>query len=226
MAASYNRYLHWFVVFAAVCALIWTIVGERTVALGVSTGSRGLSFLEACLAQMVFAVLVALAVGTSSSWHRGPNMVLDGGWPSLRSLSIAAAVLILLSSIFGVAFRHRLLGPVLHIAGGMAGTVVVVMLCIFVLTQHSRHESLRQSALALLVVTSLEVFLGIAEYMMRLWSVGTASASWAGVLLAGVHNAAGALMLASGVTLAIQVSRNVRKRAAVRMSSPQPLGTI
>jgi hypothetical protein len=187
---------------------------------------RWLAMFEDCLAPIVFGLLVALAVLTSDSWHRGPQPVLDAGWPSLGSLSITAAALIFLDSLFGSAFRHQLLGPVLHIAGAMAGAVVVAMLCIFILTQHSAHKSLRQSALALLVVTSVQVFLGIAEYMLRLWSAGSAATSGSAVPLGAIHSAVGALTLAAGVALAIQVSRHVRKPAVLPLSSPHSLGTV
>jgi heme a synthase len=269
MAASYNRYLHWFVVLGAAIAVVpiiltrlavpfavaiaalslimtiwqWSVErirGARIIAVLATAGAllpfllgstadvngRWLAVLLACVAQLVFALLAVLAMLTSHSWQRGSQPVLDSGWPSLNSLSVTAAVLILLDSLFGALFRHQLLGPVLHIAGAMAGVVVVAMLCIFILTQHSGHKSLRQSALALLVVTSVQVLLGIADYMMRLWSIRAAGIAGSVAVLAAVHDAIGALTLSAGAALAIQVSRNVRKPAALSVSSAQSLGTI
>ena len=184
------------------------------------------AFFAACLAQIVFAMLAALVVLSSSSWRREPHTVLDGGWPSLRSLSITTAALIFLDTIFGAAFEHQLLGPVLHIATAMAATVVAVMLCIFLLTQHSGHESLRQSAMALLAVTPVQVFLGVAEYMRRLRVVRASSPDASAAVLSLIHTAAGALTLAAAVALAMQVSRNVRKPAGISLSSPRSVGTI
>jgi heme A synthase len=191
-----------------------------------SANSKLLGFVEACLALMVFALLVSVAILTSNSWHRGVQTVLDDGWPSLSSLSRTCAGLVLVDSVLGAAFRHQLLGPVLHIAGAMAGMVVVVMLCIFVLTQHSGHESLRQSSLTLLLATSGQMLLGIADYMARLWSLKAASQNWGTSVLGPLHSALGALTLAAATAVVIQVSRNVRKSAALPLSSPHSLGAI
>src|SRR3954465_12981875 len=49
---------------------------------------KPVSISHACLAQMFFSATVAIAIFTSSSWKRGPEIVEDSGWPSLRSLAI------------------------------------------------------------------------------------------------------------------------------------------
>ena len=73
---------------------------------------------------------------------------------------------------------------------------------------------MRRSALALLFITFLQVFLGIAAYMSRL---ATAEAPQPMPVMVGftvAHVAVGALTLASSVVLAIQVFRNVRRPLA------------
>jgi hypothetical protein len=67
---------------------------------------------------------------------------------------------------------------------------------------------------ALLSITFLQVFLGIAAYMSRL---ATADAPQPMPVMVGftvAHVAGGALTLASSVILAIQVFRNVRRPLA------------
>jgi glucan phosphoethanolaminetransferase (alkaline phosphatase superfamily) len=79
---------------------------------------------------------------------------------------------------------------------------------------YADHAALRQSALALLSVTFLQVFLGIAAYMSR---IATANAPQPMPLMVGftvAHVAAGALTMAAIVVLAIQVFRHVRRPVA------------
>ena len=77
--------------------------------------------------------------------------------------------------------------------------------------RHADYDSLRRSALALVSVTFLQVFLGIAAYMSRL---ATAEAPQPMPVMVGftvAHVAVGALTMAASVVLSIQVFRNVRR---------------
>src|SRR5579863_5268293 len=63
----------------------------------VAEGALGIKtpLLHAFLAQLFFTATVAIAVFTSSGWKRGAHLVQGQGWPSLRSLSTVALVLVL-----------------------------------------------------------------------------------------------------------------------------------
>jgi hypothetical protein len=90
---------------------------------------------------------------------------------------------------------------------------MILWFTVRILMRHADHDALRRSALALVSVTFLQVFLGIAAYMSRL---ATADAPQPMPLMVGftvAHVAVGALTMAASVVLSIQVFRNVRRPA-------------
>lgn len=172
------------------------------------------SISHACLAQLFFSTTVALAMFTSRRWLNGPVQVEDHGWPSLRSLAIAVPVLVLAQVALGAAFRHKALGLMPHIIGAMVVSTAIMLISAFVLHQFPDHPSLRRSAIVLMSVTGVQVFLGIFAYLTR---AQAAQDPLVMVIVTVSHVAAGALTLASSIALSIQILRNVR----VPVTAPQ-----
>lgn len=170
------------------------------------------SISHACLAQLFFSTMVAIALFTSKRWQDGPEIVEDHGWPSLRTLAIVVPVMVLAQVALGAAFRHRVLGLMPHVIGAMIVALAVMFLAIFVVNQFPTHRSLRPAGLAVLGITFVQIFLGIAAYFARLEA---ATQPLAMVLSTVAHVAAGGLTLASTIVLSILIRRNVRTHAAV-----------
>ena len=165
------------------------------------------STAHACLAQLFFSATVAIALFTSRSWLAGAELVEDGARPSLRSLAIMIPAMILAQIALGAAFRHRAIGLLPHILGAVVVSMAILMLAAFVLHQFPRHAAMSKAAKALLGVTVVQVFLGLAAYYARL---NAAEAPLAMVLTTVAHVATGGLTLASAVALSIQIRRNVQ----------------
>jgi cytochrome c oxidase assembly protein subunit 15 len=215
--------------------LIWLVRAERrrwmrnlgwialaaVIAQGVLGGMTVLFLLpkpvsigHACLAQLFFSTTVAMALFTSDGWRRGAQPVDDDGAPPLHTLAVAASLCVFVQLALGASARHQAIGILPHIAGAVVATGMVLWVTVRVLMHHASHVALRQSALALLSVTFLQVFLGIAAYMSRL---ATADAPQPMPLMVGftvAHVAVGALTMAASVVLAIQVFRHVRRPLA------------
>src|ERR1700682_1632861 len=112
-------------------------LGWITLAIAALEGVAGLSSVQsmiphtagiahAGLAQLFFAALVAIAMATSQAWSRGPVLVNDYGWPSMRSLAIITPVLVLLQIALGAAFRQKTLTLLPHVLGAMFVALVVM----------------------------------------------------------------------------------------------------
>lgn len=175
---------------------------------------KPVSIGHACLAQLFFSTTVAIALFTSESWQRGPQVVDDPAAPPLHWLALAAAACVFLQLALGASARHQAIGILPHVVGALVATGMVLWVTVRVLIRHAGHEALRRSALAVLFITFLQVFLGIAAYMSRL---ATADAPQPMPIMVGftvAHVAMGALTLASSVVLAIQVFRHVRRPLA------------
>src|SRR5579872_1583581 len=129
---------------------------------------KPVSIGHACLAQLFFSTTVAVALFTSESWGRGAQIVDDSGAPPLHWLALAAAACVFLQLGLGAAVRHQALGILPHVAGAMIASGMVLWVTVRVLMHHAEHAALRRSALAVLVIIFLQVFLGIGAYMSRL----------------------------------------------------------
>ncbi len=178
---------------------------------------KPVSIGHACLAQLFFASTVAIALFTSENWKRGAHgahMVDDAGAPPLHWLAVATSACILLQLALGASARHQALGILPHVIGATVATGMVLWVAARVLMRHADHEALRLSALVLLSITFLQVFLGIAAYMSRLTTADAPQPMPVMVGFTVAHVAVGALTLASSVVLAIQVFRNVRRPLA------------
>ncbi len=174
---------------------------------------------HACLAPLFFAAVVAIAVITSPAWHRGPELVSDYGWPSMRSLSIITPILVLLQILLGAAFRQQALSLLPHVLGAMFVALVILLESIFVLQQFPTHRALRPAAKTLLGVAFGQVFLGIAALTMRSIADDTAPPV---ILTVAAHITGGALTLATTIVLSILIRRNVQPRVEEEEDAEAP----
>ena len=195
-------------------------LGWCTIALGVLEGVLGLSSVRAAiphtagithalLAHMFFAAVVAIAVVTSQPWSRGPELVFDYGWPSMRSLAILTPCLVLMQIALGAAFRQKALTLLPHVLGAMFVALVILLEAIFVLQQFPVHRSLRPAAKTLLGVAFGQVFLGMTALIMKSMADDTAPPVLVAVT---AHVTGGAVTLATTVVLSILIRRNVQPR--------------
>jgi heme A synthase len=102
----------------------------------------------------------------------------------------------------------------------MVVTLVILLARAFVLNQFPNHWALRQSAIALLTITGVQICLGIVAFVMRLQA---AEHPLAMVLSTVAHVAVGAMTLAASIVLAIQIRRNVRPHATETVRAPHAL---
>jgi hypothetical protein len=167
---------------------------------------------HAAVAQILFALTIAAAVCTSSAWGRGPEIVLDQGWPSLRSLSTITPVFVVAQVLAGAAFRHKEMGLTWHIVGAMVVSLLVLILGMFVMQQFPKHPTLRPAAITMLTVALFQVLLGITAVTAEMMVPDSAMPPVV-MLSTAAHVCGGAFTLASSLAMAIQIRRNVQKAA-------------
>ncbi|MGE5569036.1 MAG: COX15/CtaA family protein [Rhodospirillales bacterium] len=175
---------------------------------------KAISVGHACLAELFFSATVAIAVFTSPGWRQKPRAVEDSGWPSMRSLAAAVPVVILGQVALGAGARHQAFSVIPHVVGAMVVAGIIFMAAIPVISQHGSHPALGRSARALLGITLVQIFLGIAAYLSRIITSEAVKPTQAMVFWTVLHLAVGALTMAAGTIFAIQVFRHVRRTAA------------
>jgi heme A synthase len=173
-------------------------------------GQMSAAIAHAVLAQILFALAVAVVIRTSKRWEAGPDLVFDQGWPSLRSMAVATPVVVLTQVMLGVAFRHKAAGLTWHIVGAMVTALMVLILGMCVMQAYPKHRVLRPAAIALLCAALVQVLLGIATITVEMLAPDNAVPASV-VFSAMAHVAVGAVTLAASLALAIQVRRNVHR---------------
>jgi heme A synthase len=167
--------------------------------------SIGKPLAHALLAPVLLASIVAVAVMASKSWQAAPKLVVCN-WKAVNPLCMLMPVLVVMQIGLGAAFRHNDMGVISHILNALIVLAVVLVAGVFVMRQYPEHPTLKPAALALLIITGIQVMLGFTVYFVLLMS----QENNMGLIVTGVlHVANGALTLAASVVLAMQMNRNL-----------------
>jgi cytochrome c oxidase assembly protein subunit 15 len=198
-------------------------LGLGAVALVVAQGILGglrvlwvsidLAMVHACVAQLFFAVLVAMTLFVTDTWQerRGTLPSIDPA-RRLRWWSYAAAGTIYLQIVLGALLRHPGAGmsggfTALHVTGSFL--VVGSVLGVFVLAEKHFDSvpAVRRMAWALLGTMGVQFALGLASLLLTLYEPSGAGSVVAYVVLTVAHLVTGAVLLGVSVVMALLTSR-------------------
>lgn len=154
---------------------------------------------HAFIAQLFFVATVAIAVLTSRGWKRSPA---PADRAPLHWLGMIAPVAVLAQVALGLAFRHGVMEVIPHLLGAFVIVFLVLGLTLPAIYR-PEHSSLRPAAQVLLIVLSVQVFLGMALFTMASMDIDPLVT----ILLNVTHAAAGALTLAGTVVMSLLVRR-------------------
>ena len=161
-------------------------------------------FLHAFLAQILFALVVAILVNSWPGWEVKPVQIPDKGWPSLRSLSRVTVGALVLQVALGAAFRHNVTGVLWHILCAFL-VVVFGLAMVVIITQVPENRSLRAPAIWLASLLGVQVSLG-----MVLISISAPEKHpMVSAVTVALHVLVGASAFGVGVTTAMMVRRSV-----------------
>jgi cytochrome c oxidase assembly protein subunit 15 len=162
---------------------------------------------HACLAQLFFAVVVAIVVDTDKQPAAGS---------AFRSPAPAvAAVALFAQAILGAAVRYGVVLPAAHIAGAAVATMLVMWAGLSILIQQMENPTLRRPAMLLLTITFSQVFLGIGAYMARIAFAAAPQPMPMMVWFSVAHVAVGTLAFGAAIALAIIVHRHPSSEPAM-----------
>ena len=200
----------------------WTALGA-VIGQGILGGITVLHFLpwsistaHATLAQMIFCIVVAMALFTSRTWLEDSATIREADlWPSTPTLTALAAACVWVQLILGAAFRHSGIKILPHLIGACVVTVVLCWTIVRILTRYGNVDHLRKPAELLLALLMLQLGLGFFAYLTRItWGHDAVQPMQIMVVSTVAHVAGGALVLASAVVLAIQSRRMINVHVA------------
>lgn len=169
------------------------------------------SIAHACLGPAVFCLIVCVAWVTAPGWSGSgaPARMTDSGRPSLRALSLAAAMLAAAQLVLGAVIRHTGSWVPPHVVGAVVLLAVVVWLGIRLKRDQLSRSACRFHLLRLHALLGSQLLLGLLVLAHR-------GAVW----LRTAHMAVGSLVLAQAVVLAWEIARRappMRSRSSLKL---------
>jgi cytochrome c oxidase assembly protein subunit 15 len=206
----------------------WTALGA-VIGQGILGGLTVLNFLpwsistaHATLGQMIFCIVVAMALFTSRGWLLDSEPIAETDTtPSTPALATIAAGCVWIQLILGAAFRHSGIKLLPHLIGACVVTAILCWTIVRVLTCYGRIDHLRKPAQLLLALLMVQLGLGFCAYLTRIvWGRDAVQPMAAMVTSTVAHVAGGALVMAASVVLAIQTWRMITVHAAIPARQP------
>ncbi len=182
--------------------------------------SLDLAVVHACVAQIFFALLVAMALFTSKGWLRAETVLPRSPQARrLRVLAVAAVAALYVQIILGALLRHPGTGvhPVfagVHVTGAFVviGLALATFSC--VRTYFGHYRLLNRAAWSMLGAVATQVVLGFSALLVLVVETQLARRSVAQVVLSSSHLVVGALLMAAAVSLALLSLRSPAARPA------------
>ena len=192
------------IVFGLVC--VQGILGG----LRVTEDSRGLAVFHAVLGQLIFGLLVVLAAMTSKLW-RGPEPPKETSRATTeRKITRVFFLVVVVQILLGAVVRQLDWGLHIHITGAVAIFIFGLVVGFRLWGLYPEIDSLRQTGWGLLVLTILQVGLGLAALVVAGATTGMDTRPPSDVLITTIHQATGALLLgaaALGAAFSVRLLR-------------------
>jgi cytochrome c oxidase assembly protein subunit 15 len=171
---------------------------------------RTFALIHGCFAQIVFAILVSVALFTSHGWARDPA---EPSSPSLRRWSIITMFVVFGQLLLGGLVRHQqsVIGPRGHLIGAFVVTGAIVWL-LFLIWDSEASSRFRSKPVALMILLAVQLLLGVESWLAKFHAASAdlpqlepvpVHAEW----IRTAHYVVGTLMFASTVTIALIAHR-------------------
>jgi cytochrome c oxidase assembly protein subunit 15 len=165
-----------------------------------------LAIVHACLAQLFFALVVALAFFTSTEWaEESPRDRLPDAL-RVQRLGLVTTALIYLQAVAGAILRHTGAGLELHLLLAAAVAGHVALLAYRVLPVPTAPRGVRRCTAVLTALLLVQLGLGLGAYWVRFVA---APAPAVMVFFTTAHVVGGAALLAAAVALSLRSYRGI-----------------
>jgi cytochrome c oxidase assembly protein subunit 15 len=208
-----SLWLRWLGTVALVAVIFQGLLGGFRVKLNALAGTN-LAIIHGCFAQVVFSVLVGLAVLTAA---RDDGVVLsEEESPRLQRWFLLLPALVFLQLVLGALIRHTngALAQRMHFFTAFVVVAAAVWLGRTVFASPSARRVMGRAMLVLTVLLTLQILLGVESWLGKYLGVVLPEAQKPTIGQAATrvaHVLVGSFVLASSVTLAVLAHRSVSR---------------
>ncbi|MEX0822176.1 MAG: COX15/CtaA family protein [Rhodothermales bacterium] len=198
-----------------------TLGGLRVVLL-----SLDLAVVHACIAQVFFGLIVALALFTSRPWLTGDRGTYEASDArGMRRTAWLTVAVLYVQIILGALLRHPGTGidPMLaglHILGAIITTAAIILLFRRASARHRGTHLLYPAARWMVVLVAIQFALGLTAFVVTLDDSGMLDPSNLQVVVNTAHMVTGALLMGCAVAAAVDATRLGRDPSNEKYTDP------
>ncbi len=178
-----------------------------------------LPVMHACTAEIVFAILVAIAMCTSRWYMESLPQYVDRGVPSIHSIVVLNALVIFLQVLVGAGFRHKYLSLKPHILGAPIVLAMVVWTAIALRKRFPEVSAMARVRKLLHSIVGLQIILGIAALWARIQFADDPQPLPPVVISTVIHTVVGAILFATSIATAMVCYRLVPRKREVLLAT-------
>ena len=178
-----------------------------------------LPVMHACVAEIMFAILVSIAFFTSRWYTQELPLVADSGSPSIHSIATMNASLIFLQVLLGAGFRHHYISYVPHVFGSLIVLGSVIWTAVVLRRRFPEVPSLVRARISLHALVGLQILLGLGSLWSRLTTADAPQPMPVMIAFTVVHTVVGAFLFATSIVTVLLCYRLVPRDRAVLVAS-------
>jgi cytochrome c oxidase assembly protein subunit 15 len=178
-----------------------------------------LPVMHACTAELMFALLVSIAVFTSR-WYTGElPQYADANLPSIRSVAGLNAFFVFVQVLLGAGYRHHYISYVPHI---LNSGVVLVSVMVTAGLMRRRFREVREFVRLRVLLHSLigaQILLGLLALWSRLTTLNEPQPMPMMITFTVIHTVVGAILFAACVASVLVSSRLIPRKREVLLAT-------
>ncbi len=178
-----------------------------------------LPVMHACTAEIVFAILVAIAMCTSRWYTESLPQYVDRGVPSIHSIVTLNALVIFLQVLMGAGFRHKYLSLKPHVLGAPIVLAMVVWTAIVLRKRFPEVPTMARVGKLLHSIVGLQIILGIVALWARIKSADDPQPLPPVVISTVIHTVVGAILFATSIATVMICYRLVPRKREVLLAT-------
>jgi heme a synthase len=207
-----RRWVKWLGVAAVGGVILQGVLGGLTV---LKLLHYWLPVMHACLAQIMFATLVSIAVVTSRWWVSERPQYDDKASPAIHTVVMLNAGAIFLQIALGATFRHKYSPVTPHVVWAMGVLLVASWTAIQLRKRFSNSPEISRIRAMLHGIVGVQLLLGIGALWTRLRSVDDPQPLPPVIITTVVHTVFGAVLFAVSILVVLFCYRLVPRRREV-----------